>query len=67
VGEKFPSNDLYIGEIVAAYCDEGSMTDGMPDPKKLRPFVLTMPDNQCWDMGEHLGKAWSIGKGYRAT
>jgi len=64
---ELPSNDFYIGEIVAAYCDEKALTEGVPDPEKLRPFLLTMPDNQYWGLGERLGKAWSIGKGYRTT
>jgi len=32
------------------------------DPLKLRPFMLTMPDNSYWTLGERVGEAWSMGK-----
>jgi hypothetical protein len=38
------------------------MADGHVDPVKLRPFVLTMPSNGYWALGERIGDAWSIGK-----
>jgi flavin reductase (DIM6/NTAB) family NADH-FMN oxidoreductase RutF len=57
-----PSNYLFIGEIVGAYCGEQFMTDGNPDIKKIDPFVLTMPDNSYWGIGEFIAKAWSVGK-----
>lgn len=58
----FPTNELFIGEIVGAYIKEEFITDGKPDIKKMNPFVLTMPDNFYWSVGEQLGKGWSIGK-----
>jgi flavin reductase (DIM6/NTAB) family NADH-FMN oxidoreductase RutF len=59
---ELPSNDLFIGEIVGAYTEEGYLTDGKPDIRKLNPLVLTMPDNSYWTIGQHAGKAWSVGK-----
>ena len=59
---ELPTNPMYIGEIVAAYTEEKYLTDGKPDIKKINPFVLTMPDNSFWAVGEYLGKAWGIGK-----
>jgi hypothetical protein len=38
------------------------LTDGKVDPLKLRPFVLTMPSNTYWALGEPVGEAWSVGK-----
>lgn len=58
---KLPSNTLFIGEIVEAYCDEACLTDGNPDIRKIRPFTLTMPDNNYWSIGETAGKAWKVG------
>jgi flavin reductase (DIM6/NTAB) family NADH-FMN oxidoreductase RutF len=52
---KLQSNYLFIGEIVGAYCEELFMTDGKPDITKVDPFVLTMPDNRYWAIGEHVG------------
>lgn len=59
---KLPTNELFIGEITAAYCEQRYMTDGKPDIKKIDPFTLTMPDNRYWRIGEFAGQAWSIGK-----
>lgn len=59
---ELPTNDLFIGEIVAAYADEVCMTDGKPDIRKISPFTLTMPDNSYWAVGPQAGKAWNDGK-----
>jgi len=63
---ELPSNYLFIGEIVGAYCEDRFLTDGKPDIKKMDPFVLSMPDNRYWSVGEHIGNAWSIGKKLKA-
>jgi flavin reductase (DIM6/NTAB) family NADH-FMN oxidoreductase RutF len=60
-----PSNFLFIGEIEGAYCEERFMTDGRPDLRKIDPFVLSMPDNHYWGVGDPLGRAWSVGKGWK--
>jgi len=59
---KLPFNTLFIAEIVEAFSEEHYLTDGMPDVTKIRPFTLTMPDNNYWEVGKNVGKAWSIGK-----
>ena len=56
-----PTNEVFIGEIVGAYANADCCSDGKPDIKKMRPFTLTMPDNQYWEVGGNAGKAWSIG------
>jgi hypothetical protein len=38
------------------------MTNDKLDIKKVNPFILTMPDNNYWSLGENLGKAWTLGK-----
>jgi len=53
---------LFIGEIVGAYTEERFLTDGKPDIRKMKPLVLTMPDNQYWTVGEYAGQAWGEGK-----
>ena len=57
-----PTNNFYIGEIIASYTEEQYCTDGRPDIKKINPLLLTMPDNRYWTVGEYAGDAWSIGK-----
>lgn len=59
---EMPTNDLFIGEIMATYTEKQYLTDGKPDIKKINPAVLTMPDNNYWNIGENIGKAWNIGK-----
>ncbi|TXT57875.1 MAG: Flavin reductase [Candidatus Thorarchaeota archaeon] len=58
---EFPTNTLFVGEIINAYADESILTDDTPDIKKLKPFTLTMPDNRYWTVGNELGEAWNIG------
>lgn len=56
------ADTLFIGEIAAVYSEEKFLKDGVPDVKKVRPFALTMHDNNYWTLGESIGKAWNAGK-----
>jgi flavin reductase (DIM6/NTAB) family NADH-FMN oxidoreductase RutF len=57
-----PTNNFYIGEIIASYTEEKYLTDRKPDIKKINPLLLTMPDNRYWTVGTCAGDAWSCGK-----
>ncbi len=57
-----PTNYLFLGEIVATYCEEACLGDGNPDIEKISPLTLTMPDNRYWRAGGYVGDAWSMGK-----
>lgn len=59
---ELPTNSFFIGEIVGVYSEEKYLTDGNPDIKKINPFVLTMPDNKFWAIGDCVGHAWKDGK-----
>lgn len=59
---RLPSHYLFLGEVVSVYADEDILTGGRPDMRKLNPFILTMPDNHYWTLGENVGEAWSIGR-----
>lgn len=59
---ELPSNTFFIGEIVAAYSEERFLSEGVPDIQKIRPFLLTMPDNRYWSVGDCVGRAWHDGK-----
>jgi flavin reductase (DIM6/NTAB) family NADH-FMN oxidoreductase RutF len=59
---ELPTNHLFIGEIVEAYCEPHFLKDGCPDIKTMNPFVLTMPDNTYWTVGHPLARAWAAGK-----
>lgn len=56
-----PTNEIFVGEIVGAYAAAECCSNGKPDIRKLQPFVLTMPDNQYWTIGDSIGQAWSLG------
>ncbi len=58
---ELPTNYFFIAEIMNIYTEERFLTDGKPDVKKINPFVLTMPDNRYWSIGECIGKAWHEG------
>jgi flavin reductase (DIM6/NTAB) family NADH-FMN oxidoreductase RutF len=60
-----PTNSFFIAEIINIYCSEEFLTDGKPDVAKIKPFVLTMPDNRFWALGENIGRAWDAGKQLR--
>jgi flavin reductase (DIM6/NTAB) family NADH-FMN oxidoreductase RutF len=59
-----PTNEVFIGEIMGAYANAECRSDEKPDIKKIRPLMLTMPDNQYWEVEGSAGKAWSIGKNF---
>ncbi len=59
---ELPNDTLFVGEVVATWCDEDVLIDDAPDIKKVNPFTLTMPDNRYWDVGECVGRAWHDGK-----
>lgn len=57
-----PTNSFFIAEIISMYIEERFVTEGNPDVKKMNPFLLTLPDNNFWSIGECVGKAWNSGK-----
>ena len=57
-----PTNTVFIGEITGSWCEERCLAEGKPDITKIDPFVLTMPDNRYWSIGEQVGNAWKDGK-----
>ncbi len=59
---ELPSNQFFIGEVVGAYSDGRFMTEGIPDMRKINPFVLSMPDGRYLAVGEDLGQAWDMGR-----
>jgi len=59
------THDLFVAEIVGTWTEEWYLLpDGKPDVAKMRPFMLTMPDNRYWAVGEHIADAWAVGRGY---
>jgi flavin reductase (DIM6/NTAB) family NADH-FMN oxidoreductase RutF len=56
----FPSHDIFIGEVIETYCDEGVLT-GIVDLAKVDPILFAMNDRSYWKLGGRFAKAWSIG------
>lgn len=57
-----PGDTLYIGEVVEVFAAEHALSEGRPDLRKIDPFVLSMPENRYFRIGEAVGRAWSAGK-----
>lgn len=57
-----PKAILVLGEVMTAYSDDRFMTNGILDPKKIDPILLTQPDNHYWTIGEIVGNAFAVGK-----
>jgi flavin reductase (DIM6/NTAB) family NADH-FMN oxidoreductase RutF len=53
--------NTFIGEIRNIYSEERYLENGKPDVRKIRPFLLTMPDNRFWAVGGQVGNAWKDG------
>ncbi len=57
-------HEIFIGRVINAYAEEKYLTNEIPDIKKVKPFVFSI-DNNYWEVGKHLGNAFSIGKDYK--
>jgi flavin reductase (DIM6/NTAB) family NADH-FMN oxidoreductase RutF len=57
------TNRLIIGRVIESYSEERCMTNDFPDLKKINPIVLSMYESNYYNVGEAMGKAWSVGKG----
>jgi len=62
---ELPTNYLFVGEVAGVYSEERFLSDGLPDVDKIKPFVLTMPDNRFWSLGQCVGRAWRDGQALR--
>lgn len=67
VANELPTNTLFVGEIVGAWCNRNLLKGSDPDFAAASAFFLTMPDNTYWSFGEPIGKAWSAGKEIKKT
>ena len=57
------SHDLHVGEIVDVHVAKDCLTEGAPDLEKIDPMVFAGQNYS--HIGELVGKAFSIGKGYK--
>jgi flavin reductase (DIM6/NTAB) family NADH-FMN oxidoreductase RutF len=62
---ELESVDLVIGEIEEVHMDESCMTGGKPDPSKMDPLLLLMPDGPYFSLGQKVADAYKVGKGFK--
>ena len=61
-------HDIFIGEVVQAYCEEKYLTNGTPDITKVRPMALGATDRNktfYYSLGKQIGRAFKIGLSYK--
>lgn len=61
-----PTNTFFICQVKGVWTKEECLTNGKPDVKKMDPFLLSMPDNHFWSVGEMIGRAWHDGKKFKS-
>ena len=59
---ELPMEELFIGEIVAAYSGERYLTEGVPDMRKIHPLLLLMAQKVYAGLGADVAPAWGAGK-----
>jgi flavin reductase (DIM6/NTAB) family NADH-FMN oxidoreductase RutF len=64
---NLPTNNFFIGEMINIYSEEKYLSEEKPNYEKIKPFLLTMPDNTFWSLGNPIGKAWNAGKKLKET
>ncbi|MBD3194810.1 MAG: flavin reductase family protein [Candidatus Lokiarchaeota archaeon] len=59
-------HDIFIGEIKKAYAEDKIIKNNIPDVERLNPLIFSMNDNNYWELGKHIGRAWSIGREFKS-
>lgn len=59
--------ELFIGEIVGIYTEDRFLTGNKPDVKKIDPLIFEGSLGNYWKLGEHVAKAFEIGKDYKPS
>jgi flavin reductase (DIM6/NTAB) family NADH-FMN oxidoreductase RutF len=57
--------EVFIGEIVGVYMEDKYLTDNKPDTRKINPLLFEGTLGSYWKVGEHIAKAFGIGKDYK--
>ena len=59
------SHEIFVGEVVQTHADPSVLSDGAIDIKRLDPLLFDMGSKGYWTVGDNVGRAWNIGKGFR--
>ncbi|MTV49875.1 flavin reductase family protein [Heliobacillus mobilis] len=57
--------EMFFGEIVSAYANQESLTDGRVDPQKINPMI--MMGNSYWNLGQAVGELFKEGEAYKKS
>jgi flavin reductase (DIM6/NTAB) family NADH-FMN oxidoreductase RutF len=57
-----PMEEIFIGEIVGAYCEERYLTNSVPDMRKINPLLLLISQKMYTALGPDVAPAWEVGK-----
>jgi flavin reductase (DIM6/NTAB) family NADH-FMN oxidoreductase RutF len=64
---KIGAHEIFIGELVQTYADDGVLVDGKVEMGRLRPLLFDMAGKCYWSLGAVVGKCWSAGKALKKT
>lgn len=60
---ELPTHEIFIGEIVATYCDEEYLTQGKNiDLQKVDPILFSMSGARYFQLGREFARAWQVGR-----
>ena len=60
-------DEVFIGEIVVVHVNDDCFTGDTLDMKKIDPLLFSMSDKKYYRVGAEVGKAWSMGKGWKTS
>jgi flavin reductase (DIM6/NTAB) family NADH-FMN oxidoreductase RutF len=55
-------HDVFIGEIVETYCEEGILDDSEVDFTRVDPILFVIYGSEYWNLGRPFAQGWSVGK-----
>jgi len=58
----YSTHDIFIGELVQTYADDGVLTNKGIDIEKLQPLLFDMSSKKYWSLGQPVGNCWNVGK-----
>ena len=58
----YTTHDIFVGELIQTYADEGALTDGKIDIAKVKPLLFDMASVKYWRLGPAAGNCWNVGK-----
>lgn len=59
------SHMMYVGKIIETFVSEACLTKGNVDVRKVDPLIFSIPDRAYWRLGEHIAKAFQVGRELR--